>query len=179
MQYPKTLEIMKTEIEIKQFDDFNKGELYAIFRHVYLTSDFMSDDFDAKFPTPVDFETYYGNILVQPGSFLLIAMFRKLPVGYLVLEANQAKRLKHTAKLTMGLVEKFRGKGIGFYLLDAAIERAKMEKIIEIIYLMVRWDHSGAIKLYEKAGFEKLVRLEKDTKIGNEYYDGLMMRKFL
>lgn len=170
---------MKKEIEIRQFDEFNTGELYAIFRHVYLTSDFMSDDFDMKFPASADFETYYGNIKLRPGSILLIAMFQKSPVGYLVLEANPAKRLKHTAKLTMGLVEKFRGKGIGFSLLDDALKRAVQEKIIEIIYLMVRSDHTGAIKLYEKAGFDNLVRLEKDTKIDNEYYDGIMMRKFL
>jgi ribosomal protein S18 acetylase RimI-like enzyme len=170
---------MKSDITIRQFDDFNKAELYAIFRHVYLTSDFMSDDFDQKFPTVIDFETYYSTILRQTGSFLIVAMSDERPVGYLILDVNPAVRLRHTARLTMGLAENFRGKGIGFYLIEAALERAKIEKIVEVIYLMVRADHLSAIKLYEKAGFEKLVKLEKDTKIGNEYYDGLMMSKFL
>jgi ribosomal protein S18 acetylase RimI-like enzyme len=170
---------MENQITTKEFTDFNRCELYAIFRYVYLTSDFMSDDFDLKFPTVTDFETYYNAILRRAGSFLLIAMYDKRPVGYLLLEANPAIRLKHTAHLTMGLVEQFRGKGIGNSLLEAAIQRAAKEKIIEIIYLTVRADHPGAIKLYQKAGFEKLIRLEKDTKIGNDYYDGLMMRKFL
>ncbi len=170
---------METKITIKEFDEFYKGEIYAIFRHVYLTSDFMSDDFDMKFPTPVDFEKYYSTILAQPGSFLLVAIFDNRPVGYILLEVNAAIRLKHTARLTMGLVENFRRKGIGYFLLESALNRAFNEKIIEIIYLMVRADHTGAVNLYKKAGFEKLVKLEKDTKIGGDYYDGLLMRKVI
>ncbi len=166
-------------MNIKSFHDFHPDELYAIFRHVYLTSSFMSDDFDLKFSSSVQFKNHYQKLLEQPGSFLLIAMVGEKPAGYLVLEPNSAQNLKHTAWLNMGIIDRFRGQGIGVKLVEQAYYRAASEGIIEIIYLMVRSDNFAALQLYKKTGFEMLARLEKDTKIGDEYYDGILMRKFI
>lgn len=170
---------MDLKASIKDFREFSAAELYAIFRHIYLTSDFMSDDFDRKFPTIESFGKHYKRVLQKPGSFILIANNENRPVGYLVVETNDASRLSHTAWLNMGVSENSRGKGFGKFLLNKALERAKSESQIEIVYLMVRADHAGAIRLYKSNGFEKLAKLDKDTKVGNEYYDGILMRKFL
>jgi len=43
---------------------------------------------------------------------------------------------------------------------------------------MVRADNFATVKLYQQKGFETLAKLEKDTKIGNQYFDGILMRKF-
>jgi len=43
---------------------------------------------------------------------------------------------------------------------------------------MVRADNFAAVKLYQQKGFETLATLEKDTKIGTQYFDGILMRKF-
>ena len=139
----------------------------------------MSDDFDRKFPGVRQFDYHYNAMLNQPGSFLLVAMLDNRPVGYLVIEARSETRLSHTAFLNMGIVENLRRKGIGRQLTEAALQRAKTEGIIEIIYLMVRADHFGAIKLYESTGFDRLAILEKDTKFDGDYYDGLLMRRFV
>lgn len=170
---------MQNQIIIKDFNDFEVGELYAIMRHIYLTSGFMSDNFDEKFPSIGFFKSYFSNLLKRNGSFILVAIFDDKPVGYIVLETNAASRLQHTAWLNMGVVDSFRGKGIGQQLLDAALRKALAGKIIEIVYLMVRSDHYGAVRLYEKSGFDRLAILERDTKIGDEYYDGILMRKFI
>jgi ribosomal protein S18 acetylase RimI-like enzyme len=177
--FAKKSKTMKTEITFKQFHDFKPAELFAIIRHIYLTSGFMSDDFDQKFSGIGQFDNYYRDILRQPGSFLLVAMTGNRPVGYLVVEACKATRRSHTANLNMGIIENFREKGIGKQLVNEALRRVEDEGVIRIIYLMVRTDHMGAVRLYETAGFEKLVKLVKDTKIGNDYFDGLMMRKFV
>ena len=166
-------------MNIKNFHDFQPEELYAIFRHVYLTSSFMSDDFDRKFSHPIQFKNHYLQILDRPGAFLLVAMIDEKPAGYLVLEPNSAQNLKHTAWLNMGIIDRFRGQGIAVKLVEEAYERAKSDGIIEIIYLMVRSDNSAALQLYKKTGFEILARLERDTKIGEVYYDGIMMRRFV
>ncbi len=170
---------MQNQVTIKDFNNFEVGELYAIMRHIYLTSGFMSDDFDEKFPSIGFFKTYFSNLLKRNGSFILIAIFDDKPVGYIVLETNAATRLQHTAWLNMGVVDIFRGKGIGQQLLDAAINKAFNDRKIEIVYLMVRSDHFGAVRLYKKAGFDQIALLEKDTKIGDEYFDGILMRKFI
>lgn len=164
---------------IKSFHDFETPELYAIIRHIYITSEFMSDDFDRKFRGIAQFRDHYTNILMTPGSFLMVAMSEDKPVGYLVMDVNPAERLRHTAWLSMGIAERYRRKGFGIQLVEAAIEKAKQEAMIEIVYLMVRSDHFGALQLYKKTGFETLAMLEKDTKIGDEYYDGVLMRRYL
>jgi ribosomal protein S18 acetylase RimI-like enzyme len=43
---------------------------------------------------------------------------------------------------------------------------------------MVRADNFAAVKLYQQKDFETLATLEKDTKIGNQYFDGILMCKF-
>lgn len=170
---------MEQNIVIRDFNDFDTGAIYAIIRHVYLTSDFMSDDFDRRYGNFASFNEHFTNVLSRRGSFLLVALSENRPVGYLLLESRYETRLQHTAWLTMGLVEECRRKGIGSLLVAEALERAKLEAVVEIIYLMVRADHNGAIRLYQKTGFETVATLERDTKIGDEYYDGVMMRKFV
>ena len=61
----------------------------------------------------------------------------------------------------------------------AALEKLRAEGIIEILYLTVRADNIAAIRLYERCGFEKLARLERDTQIGDKYYDAVLMRRFI
>jgi ribosomal protein S18 acetylase RimI-like enzyme len=170
---------MKHLVTIKAYNEFDAKELYAIVRHVHLTTEFMSDDFDRKFADVQAFAKYHQELLAIPGSMMLIAMSDSRPVGYLTIKANSAIRLQHTAMFTMGILERYRKQGIGRQLVQAALERLESLKAIEILYLMVRADHVGAIKLYETLGFENIVRLERDTKIGNEYYDGILMRKFI
>lgn len=170
---------MHEQVTIREFHEFKTAELFAVFRHIYLTSDFMSDDFDRKFPGIEAFSNCHHSILKKCGSFILIATLGERIAGYLIVDTREASRLSHTAELNMGVSENLRNRGIGSALVNAALHKAKADGVVEIIYLMVRADHTGAVKLYENAGFEKIVRLEKDTKIGHEYYDGILMRRFV
>jgi len=54
----------------------------------------------------------------------------------------------------------------------------RLKKNIEIVYQMVRADNFAAVKLYQQKGFETIATLEKDTKIGSQYFDGILMRKY-
>jgi ribosomal protein S18 acetylase RimI-like enzyme len=169
---------MLEKVKIADHSSFNIRILYNLIREVYKTSAFMSEVFHEKFHSFSLFETYLFDFEEIAGSFLLVAFQDDNPAGYLSLEPKQASRLKHTAWLNMGVLEKYRGKGIGKMLVDAAIERIQDEKTIEIVYLMVRADNFAAVKLYQQKGFETIATLEKDTKIGRQYFDGILMRKF-
>ena len=169
---------MVQKLRIADHSSCSIKTLYNLIRDVYQTSGFMSDEFNEKFRSFTFFETFLFDFEEMPGAFLLVAFDDEKPAGYLSLEPKRAFRLKHTAWLNMGVSEKHRGKGIGKMLVDAAFEKIKTEKIIEIVYLMVLADNFPAVKLYEQKGFENLATLEKDTKIGNEYFDGILMRKF-
>ena len=43
---------------------------------------------------------------------------------------------------------------------------------------MVRADNFATVKLYQQKDFEPIATLEKYTKIGSQYFDGILMRKF-
>lgn len=171
--------MMADQLIVRDINDLKAGDVFNLIREVYDSSDYLSDDFYRKFKGPEGFIKHHNRILSQAGSFILVALFESSPVGYLTLEANRAAHLRHTSLLNMGILKSFRGKGVGKFLLEKSTIRAVAEQTIEIIYLMVRAENTPAIRLYKGAGFEKLVRLEKDTKIGTAYYDGILMRKFL
>lgn len=169
---------MPKTIRIADHTSVDESALFKLIKEVYQTSLFMSEDFDEKFPSFSGFQNFLKQIDKIQGAFLLVALYDDQPAGYLVTEPKQTLRLKHTAWLNMGVLEVFRGKGIGKMLVDAAFERIQDEKTIEIVYLMVRADNFPAVKLYHQKGFETIATLEKDTKIGSQYFDGILMRNF-
>jgi ribosomal protein S18 acetylase RimI-like enzyme len=169
---------MPETIRIAGHKSVDENALFKLIREVYQSSPFMSEDFDEKFPSFSSFQDFLQKINKTTGAFLQVALSDDQPAAYLVIEPNQASRLKHTAWLNMGVLDVFRGKGIGNMLVDEAFEKIRDEKTIEIVYLMVRADNLPAVKLYQQKGFEIVAKLEKDTKIGSHYFDGILMRKF-
>jgi ribosomal protein S18 acetylase RimI-like enzyme len=101
------------------------------------------------------------------------------PVAYLIIRPRRQSRLRHTADINMGVARSARGQGLGSLVLQAGLERASASSELEILYLMVRSDNMPAIRLYKKMGFEELTVLSRDTKVGDAYFDGLLMRKFV
>ena len=45
------------------------------------------------------------------------------------------------------------GRGLGARLLDACIDVARADPVLEILYLTVTSTNAGAIRLYERTGF--------------------------
>jgi ribosomal protein S18 acetylase RimI-like enzyme len=79
----------------------------------------------------------------------------------------------------MGVAAAVRGQGWGRRILAAALARAEASAVLEIVYLMVRADNLPAVRLYAAAGFETLAVLASDTRVGDRYHDGLLMRRFV
>ena len=119
---------------------------------------------------------HLDEIQKRPGSLFLVARDENELLGYLFIVPRLAAKLRHTADLHMGVREEEQGRGVGRKLLSVALSRLQNERIIEIVYLMVRADNRPAIRLYKMQGFEELATLARDTKIGAHYYDGILMR---
>jgi ribosomal protein S18 acetylase RimI-like enzyme len=152
-------------------------EIYRLMEDIYSTSDTMCEQFPEKFPNENSCHRYFSEILSQPGSVVFFARIDGILAGYITIKQRIQGNLRHTSELNMGVHSKFRSQGIGKFLLINALEVLKKAGIIEIIYLVTRDDNTPAIKLYKNFGFEKIAHLSKDTKIGEKYYDGIMMRK--
>jgi putative acetyltransferase len=158
--------------------ELSKTKAFSLLLDIY-SSGLMSETFNEKFASPVVAFEYLAGIVAMPGGIVLLAEAGGEYIGYISVKPRKQSRLKHTADLTMGVSSGYQGKGIGRELLNRALHIIACEKIIEIVYLMVRTDNLPALRLYENSGFRQLAILERDTKIDGKYYDGILMRRFV
>lgn len=161
-------------------------ELEALFelqRDIYATTDFMCSAFDEKYADFEAFRSDFHQLSARPGFLYLVAQQGQKSgvrsLGYLTLTPHKPAKLAHTADLNMGVHPDSRGLGVGHRLVAEALDRARGGGIVQIVYLAVRRDNEAGVRLYHRAGFETLAVLERDTRIGDRYLDGVLMRLFL
>ncbi len=154
-------------------------QLYTLIADVYATSDAMSESFADRYPDPEALAGELAAMHRRPGALFLVAESAGQPCGFLSVTPRMASRLRHTADLRMGVGSTLRRRGLGRQLLAGALDRLADGGVIEIVYLMVRADHDAALRLYAAAGFDRLATLQRDTRVGEQYFDGVLMRRFI
>ncbi len=83
--------------------------------------------------------------------------------------------MEHTAVIGMGMLKEWRNTGLGTALLKLAIEWAKENPILELLWLQVYSDNELGLGLYRKMGFEKNGILKNFFKREEKYFDNLTM----
>ena len=96
-------------------------------------------------------------------------------VGFLSADRGLVNRIKHSAYIVIGMLEPYRGKGIGMALIEKLFKWARNNKIIRLELTVVK-DNRYAVNLYKKMGFKVEGIREKamivDGKYVDEYYKG-------
>ncbi|MCA1057686.1 GNAT family N-acetyltransferase [Rossellomorea aquimaris] len=111
---------------------------------------------------------------------LIVAEVNDMVVGSIVFRSNQLKRLSHTGSISMSIMEEYRGKGIGKFLLKAMLDWAENHPQIEKVSLGVFSTNHRAISLYKSMGFIEEGRKIKEFKINEHtYVDDVLMYKFV
>ena len=105
---------------------------------------------------------------------MFVAVLGDDVVGNAIVQRNRTKRYSHRAEISITVVKKYWGQGIGSQLMRMMIDFAK-ETGIEILYLEVRSDNTRAISLYEKFGFSRIGVYESFFKIGGKYHNADLM----
>ncbi len=108
-------------------------------------------------------------------DIMLVACDGERIVANASLERKRVERYSHRAELSITVLSKYWGRGIGSELMKMLIEFAK-ESGIEIIYLDVRADNERAKGLYRKFGFELIGTFKGYFKINGSYFDGEFMQ---
>jgi RimJ/RimL family protein N-acetyltransferase len=99
-------------------------------------------------------------------------------VGYLIAIGGSVKRTKHSAYLVIGILEEYRGRGIGTKLFQRLEEWAINAKISRLELTVVTQNEAG-ITLYKKSGFEIEGIKRKSLMINDEFYNEYFMSKLL
>ncbi|SNZ12786.1 L-amino acid N-acyltransferase YncA [Natronoarchaeum philippinense] len=95
-------------------------------------------------------------------------------VGWVHLHAPELEKLHHTAELTVGVVDEYRGRGLGSHLLSRGLEWAGKNGY-EKLYQSVPATNDAAIDFLETHGWETEAVREDHYKIDDEYVDEVMM----
>jgi ribosomal protein S18 acetylase RimI-like enzyme len=95
-------------------------------------------------------------------------------VGWVHLKHPEIDKLSHTAELTVGVLEEYRGNGIGSHLLERGLEWGGSQGF-EKIYNSVPATNEPAIEFLKQAGWTVEARREDHYKMNGEYVDEVMM----
>ena len=99
-------------------------------------------------------------------------------VGWVHLRHLDLDKLNHTAQLTVGVLEEYRGNGIGSHLLERGLEWAAQHGF-EKIENALPATNEQAIEFLEDRGFEVEAVREDHYKLNGTYVDEVMMAKKL
>lgn len=103
-----------------------------------------------------------------------VAVCDERPVGWCDVIEKPRDTLKHSGVLGMGVLQPYRGRGIGRALMQRTLEDAR-EKGFTRVELTVRVDNERAKKLYEKFGFAVEGLCRRHMRVRGEYYDSYLM----
>ncbi|QCW02377.1 GNAT family N-acetyltransferase [Natrinema pallidum] len=95
-------------------------------------------------------------------------------VGWVHLHAPEIEKLSHTAELTVGVLEDYRGHGVGSHLLSRGLEWAGSNGY-EKVYQSVPSINEEAIAFLEEHDWETEAVREDHYKLNGHYVDEVMM----
>ncbi|MGB9790121.1 GNAT family N-acetyltransferase [Thermotoga caldifontis] len=121
---------------------------------------------------------YISIYLTDDRRIFLVAEYQGEIVGMITLAGSSRRKILHKAELGISVRKPYWGKGIGSALISEALRIAK-QKGFKKIQLEVMEHNERAIRLYKKFGFEIEGRKKKAICMDGQYFDLLVMGKWL
>lgn len=115
----------------------------------------------------------------RPTSKFFVAEVSDELVGMVICHGHDKKRIRHQATVErLGVLPKYRGKGIGTLLLKTLLDWVKSETEILRLDLWIILSNSKIIPFYKKFGFEKEAVIGKACQVEGQFYDSVIMVKW-
>ncbi|MFO7653609.1 MAG: GNAT family protein [Candidatus Krumholzibacteriia bacterium] len=121
-------------------------------------------------------EAFVRPYVERPGWVLFLALEGRRVVGLLSFKRHDHPQLCHGGELGISLLDGWRGRGVGTRLLQAVEEWAPRHQLRRL-ELQVFENNTGAIRLYERLGYEHEGRRRGAVKVQGRYLDILLMVK--
>ena len=107
----------------------------------------------------------------------VFAFHRKMLVGTCSVKKQETNSYKHRAVIGVGVHKDYRRIGLGKFLMNMLIGKAKEKFKAEILTLNVYGKNKIAWKLYKKLGFRIAGKVPKGIKKYGKYQDDILMYK--
>lgn len=125
---------------------------------------------------PLEKVSVFQTELIAQGGPVYYALVNGEVVGWCDIFPNSNPRMRHRGGVGMGIIQSYRGQGIGKRLLNACLDHAK-EFGLEKVELSVYSTNTSAIALYHSVGFAEEGLIKKYRKLDGQYQDCLLMAK--
>jgi RimJ/RimL family protein N-acetyltransferase len=151
----------------------------SLVKRVESEAEFMLMGAGERKTTPEQQRKQLEHIKQQSNSTIFVAEQEngKL-VGYLIAIGGSVKRTKHSAYLVIGILEYYRGRGIGTSLFQR-LEEWAINSTISRLELTVVTKNEAGIALYKKSGFEVEGIKGKSLMVDDEFFNEYLMSKLL
>jgi len=111
-------------------------------------------------------------------SVCMVAELDKVLVGMVLIQGGLLRRVRHSGKLEILVAAEVRGKGVGGYLLKAALDWATHHRTLTKLGLNVFSHNERAIRLYEAHGFEREGYRAREYRLADgTYWDDVLMAR--
>lgn len=114
----------------------------------------------------------------NPKEVAFVAEVGPRLVGYVSATGGAYRRNAHKARLVIGIMDEFAGKGLGTELMQRVEDWAR-ERGLRRLELTVMKHNERAVALYRKVGFVVEGELTDSLRVGGSYVDELAMAKLL
>lgn len=130
--------------------------------------------------SPEEEENFSSDIWKQRLKNAFFALDGDTAIGMLSCVIRNRVKTHHVADIFGVYVKpEYRGQGIGILLMESAFSFVAEHGDVIKIGLAVCAQQEAAYNLYRKLGFEVVGELRRELKIGDSYYDEVMMEKYL
>lgn len=167
-----------SEITLRSPDAADAQALINFCTQIFATSKYVLTEPDEYTPTTDSQKNWIEEFHGKPGSVCIVAehngeIFANLDFK----NKDRRRRSRHRGEFGMGILEAWRGKGLGKALLGRLIEWAKEpSNPVEKIELMVMEANFPARKLYQSLGFKEEGLIFREIKMpDNSYVNGIPM----
>lgn len=116
----------------------------------------------------------------KPLNLIIFAEFNGELIGMVGAFAENKVKIQHIADVWgMYVKSKFRGQGVGKFLLESLLNELRASQEIKKIKIAATSTNQAAVGLYEKLGFQVVGELKKELLVDGEYYDELLLEMYL
>lgn len=120
-------------------------------------------------------EHWIASFLERENSLLILAEFDGKLIGNIDISGHTRQMMEHTAVIGMGIISEWRNTGLGTQLMQHAIDWARENALLELLWLQVYTDNQMGLALYKKMGFQEIGVIPNFFKHDHRYYDNLTM----
>lgn len=163
---------------IRQAQEQDSEKLARLIREVESTSDFMLLGPGERVFNPDAQRKMIKAFYAEHNSNIFLAVSEDEIAGYLIARGGSADKNRHSAYIVIGILEDYRGKGVGTKLFAELFDWASAAGLHRLELTVIK-ENQAAVGLYRKMGFE-IEGTKKDSLFfGGKFMDEYYMSKIV